>query len=132
MLRCSFLNGNERLEAARKKEGSLEKQEIEGVLATSMGADLSHSHRASLTMRRVQDARKPLWPWKLLHSDYFIRGVFCVFCLLVLNSSTDFPSASVLDFLRYHCSSSEPQPRSCVSKPLPDQRMSSRRKDLIS
>lgn len=41
MLRCSFLNGNERLEAARKKEGSLEKQEIEGVLATSMGADLA-------------------------------------------------------------------------------------------
>ena len=36
MLRCSFPNCNERLETERKKEGSLEKQETEGVLAASM------------------------------------------------------------------------------------------------
>lgn len=86
MLRCLFLNGNERLEAARKKEGSLAKQEIEGVLATSVGADLSHSHRASFTMRRGQDARKPLWPRKLLRSGWFIRGGFLCFLLVCFKS----------------------------------------------
>lgn len=55
-----------------------------------------------------------------------------VFRLFVLNLPMDFPSTPVLDLLRHHCSSSEPQPRSWVSKPLTGRSMSSRSKDLIS